>query len=137
MKNLQPKYVGPALVLDVRGKVLTIKYVSSGKVERVTIDRCKPVHKLRNDHDGVNMPVEEPRLTQLIDGDDDAIVNARDAIDMVSHTSCDEFIITGNDGTPPMLNLQTSRRDLRDQVARAHGADGTDTDAALSSSLPP
>ena len=89
------------------------------------------MHKLRSEFRGLIAPMEEPRLTQLIEGDDDAIINARDAIDIVFHTSCDEFIITGDEGSQPMLNLRSSSHDLRAQLARAHHV----SDAALSSSL--
>ena len=53
----------------------------------------------------------------------------------MSHTSCDEFIITGNDETPATLNLQLSRHDLRDQLHRAHDAVSDGPEVALSSSL--
>ena len=41
---LQPKYAGPALVLEVRGKVITIKWLNNGFIERVSADCVKPVH---------------------------------------------------------------------------------------------
>ena len=35
-KALQPKYAGPCIVLETKGKVLTIKWITTGKIERTS-----------------------------------------------------------------------------------------------------
>jgi hypothetical protein len=53
--GLSPMYVGPAVVLSSHGKVLTIRY-PSGRIEKVNIERVRPVHKLRLDVDQRDIP---------------------------------------------------------------------------------
>ena len=48
--NMQPKYDGPALVLNVSGKVLLVRYLTGDTTPfRVNLERVKPVHKLRDE----------------------------------------------------------------------------------------
>ena len=101
---LQPKYAGPTLVLEIRGKVVTIKWLNNGFVERVSADRIKPVHKLREEFRDLTMPDPE-RTTWLIQDPEAPVVIAPHGLDLISHSSLDDFVLTGNTDEPAMLNI--------------------------------
>jgi len=61
-RGCQPRFVGPAMVLEVRDKVLTVKYLN-GDVEKVNIARVRPVHKLREEMADLQLPIPEATLS--------------------------------------------------------------------------
>jgi len=86
VKALQPKYAGPALVIDVKGKVLTIKWIHNGKIERVSADRVKPVHKVREEFANIDKPINDP-MTWLVKEENNEIVCSKLGLDLLSHSS--------------------------------------------------
>ena len=57
-RGCQPRFMGPAIVLETRDKVLTLKYLN-GDVEKVNIARVRPVHKLREEMADLQLPIPE------------------------------------------------------------------------------
>jgi len=107
-KTLMPKYVGPAVVLKSRGKVITIRWLN-GKTEKVNVERCKPVHKLRPEFADVHLPVPE-RLSSLI-ASECAEVHSEHSIDMFSYTTNSFSIAQCSSGASSLVVLaQLSER---------------------------
>ena len=123
-RAFMPKYVGPAMVLGSRGKVLTIKWLN-GKIETVNVERCKPVHKLRDEFADVRLPVPH-RLSSLIASECDEVLSEH-SIDMFSYSS-DSFSIVHTDGSSSLVVPDKLSKDLHKKAVTVcfHRSPGMD-----------
>ena len=100
----QPRYKGPAIILKMKGKVLTVKYLD-GSVKKVNIDRVKPVHKLRDEMADLQIPIPTRFLTRELNAG-----NVEDAVnvDMYEDASTEMWC---SEEVPGTLAFSTEERE--------------------------